>query len=81
VYESKSIFAVVADVAPKDAAIYSQGMEITPMIPANATQAELEQLYSLLLSTVVVLARLLGKPCPVVTRSDRRQERQKGVNC
>lgn len=45
------------------------------MIPANATKAELEQLYSLLLSTVVVLARLLGKPCPVQTREERRRQR------
>lgn len=45
------------------------------MIPANATKAELEQLYSLLLSTVVILARLLGKECPVQTRAARRQNR------
>jgi hypothetical protein len=46
------------------------------MIPAAATKEELEQLYSLLLSTIVVLARLLGKPCPVVTRAERRSDRQ-----
>ncbi len=45
------------------------------MIPANATKAELEQLYCMMLSTIVILARLLGKPCPVVTRAERRSER------
>ena len=40
------------------------------------TRAELEQLYRVLLSTIVVVARLLGKPCPIVTRADRRSERQ-----
>lgn len=33
---------------------------------------DLEALYSVLLSTVVQLARVLGKPCPVVTRQERR---------
>ena len=46
------------------------------MIQDAATRAALEPLYSLLLSTVVVLARLLGKPCPVVTRAERRSERR-----
>ena len=36
---------------------------------------ELEQLYSNLLSSVVRLARTLGKPCPVVTRAERRETR------
>lgn len=36
------------------------------------SREELEQLYCLLLSTIVILARLLGRPCPVVTREERR---------
>jgi hypothetical protein len=36
-------------------------------------RAEMELLYRQLLSMVVLLARLLGKPCPVVTRAERRQ--------
>lgn len=39
------------------------------------SKAELEQLYRLALSLVVVLAQLLDKPCPVVTRDERRQQR------
>ncbi len=35
-------------------------------------QAELEALYSLMLSLVVKLAKRLGKPCPIVTRQERR---------
>jgi hypothetical protein len=45
------------------------------MIQDAATRAALEPLYSLLLSAVVVMARLLGKPCPVMTRAERRAER------
>jgi len=41
----------------------------------SLTKAELELLYRSLLSTIVVVARLLGKPCPIVTRADRRSER------
>lgn len=40
-----------------------------------ATHAALEALYSILLSAVVQLARVLGKPCPVETREKRRQNR------
>lgn len=40
-----------------------------------ATRIALEQLYSLLLSVVVILARVLGKPCPVQTRAERRSDR------
>jgi len=40
-----------------------------------ATRAALEGLYAALLSAVVLLARALGKPCPVVTREERRQVR------
>ena len=40
-----------------------------------ATRIALEALYSILLSAVVQLARALGKPCPVVTREERRQNR------
>lgn len=39
------------------------------------TRIALEGLYSVLLSAVVQLARVLGKPCPVQTRADRRAER------
>lgn len=38
-----------------------------------ATKATLELLYRTLLSAVVVLARVLDKPCPVQTRTERRQ--------
>mgnify|MGYP001577497335 CR=1 FL=1 len=40
-----------------------------------ATRAALEGLYAALLSAGVLLARALGKPCPVVTREERRQAR------
>ncbi len=43
------------------------------MITDPAIRALLEQQYNQLLSTLVLLARLLGKPCPVTTRKDRRQ--------
>jgi hypothetical protein len=39
------------------------------------TRAALEALYAILLSAVVQLARALDKPCPVVTRADRRRDR------
>lgn len=41
-----------------------------------ATKATLELLYRTLLSAVVVLARVLDKPCPVQTRTERRQSRE-----
>lgn len=44
-----------------------------------ATRAALEALYCALLSAVVQLARVLGKPCPVVTRDERRQMRDRVV--
>lgn len=44
-----------------------------------ATKATLEILYRVLLSAVVQLAAVLGKPCPVETRQTRRQQRQKSV--
>lgn len=37
-----------------------------------ATQIVLEGVYRILLSAVVQLARALGKPCPIVTRAERR---------
>lgn len=40
-----------------------------------ATRAALEALYTVLLAAVVQLARALGKPCPVQTRAERRQNR------
>lgn len=45
------------------------------MIQDAATKATLELLYSVLLSAVVQLARVLEKPCPVQTRAERRQSR------
>ena len=44
-----------------------------------ATRTTLEVLYRILLSAVVELARVLGKPCPVVTRAERRQTREIGI--
>lgn len=41
----------------------------------TTTRMALEALYSVLLSAVVQLSRVLGKPCPVVTRAERRAER------
>ena len=43
------------------------------MIQDAATKATFELLYSVLLQAVVVLARILDKPCPVQTRAERRQ--------
>jgi hypothetical protein len=40
-----------------------------------ATRIALEGLYSILLSAVVQLARVLGKECPVQTRRERRDLR------
>lgn len=45
------------------------------MIQDAATRAALEPLYGLLISTVIVMARLLGKPCPVQTRAERLRHR------
>jgi hypothetical protein len=45
-----------------------------------STRVALEALYSILLSAVVQLARVLGKPCPVVTREERRQAREAVVH-
>lgn len=41
------------------------------------TRLALEGLYSLLLSTIVQLAKVLGKECPVQTRAERRQSRDR----
>lgn len=41
----------------------------------TTTRMALEALYSVLLSAVVQLSRVLGKPCPVVTRAERRADR------
>ena len=46
------------------------------MITDPAIRALLEQQYNQLLSTIVLLARLLGKPCPVITRKDSRLDMQ-----
>lgn len=40
------------------------------------TRIALEALYRVLLSAVVQLAAVLGKECPVVTRAERRQQRE-----
>lgn len=45
------------------------------MIQDAATRAALEPLYALMLSSIVVMARLLGKPCPIVTRAERLRSR------
>lgn len=42
----------------------------------TATRLALEALYSVLLSAVVQLAKVLGKPSPVLTRAERRQQRE-----
>lgn len=43
------------------------------MIPPDASRADLEALYRSMLSAIVLLARLLDKPCPIVTRKERRE--------
>ena len=48
-----------------------------PMSPPQLDRVEMEQLYTQMLAAVVVLARALGKPCPVVTRAERREERRR----
>lgn len=47
----------------------------------TTTRMALEALYSVLLSAVVQLSRVLGKPCPVVTRAERRAERTALRDC
>lgn len=47
----------------------------------TTTRMALEALYSVLLSAVVQLSRVLGKPCPVVTRAERRAERAALHDC
>ncbi len=42
----------------------------------TATRLALEALYSVLLSAVVQLAKVLGKECPIQTRKERRQMRE-----
>lgn len=41
------------------------------------TRIALEGLYSVLLSAIVQLAQVLGKECPVQTRAERRQQRDR----
>ena len=43
------------------------------MITDPAIRIVVKQLYDQLLSVVVLLARLLGEPCPVITRKERRR--------
>lgn len=43
----------------------------TPPLPAAERKA-LEELYRLQISSVRSLARLLGKPCPIKDRDERR---------
>lgn len=42
----------------------------------TSTRLALEALYSILLSAIVQLAKVLGKECPVVTRKERREARR-----
>lgn len=39
------------------------------------SRAELETLYRHALALVILLAQILGYPCPVVTREERRRDR------
>ena len=39
---------------------------------SDTQRAALRGLYRILLSAIVVLADLLGEPCPIVTRKERR---------
>lgn len=43
------------------------------------TRTALEGLYITLLSVVVQLAKVLGKPCPIQTRADRRSEHTSSI--
>lgn len=40
------------------------------------TRVALEALYSILLSAIVQLAKVLGKDCPIQTRKERREARR-----
>lgn len=44
-----------------------------PALPP-AERAQMEQAYAQMLSAVVQMARVLGKPCPIVTREERRAQ-------
>mgnify|MGYP001562924158 CR=1 FL=1 len=51
-------------------------MDTAPAPPIDPmTRMQMEQAYAQMLSAVVELARLLGKPCPVKGRDERRRER------
>lgn len=45
------------------------------MIQDPVVRAALEPVYAALLGALVVLARALGKPCPVETRAEQRARR------
>lgn len=47
-------------------------MQTPPL--SDAERAALEQTYAQLLSSITLLARLLGKPSPVVAREERRRQ-------
>lgn len=49
-------------------------MSPAPHVP-QPDRIEMERLYAQLLSAVVQLAQVLGKPCPIITRAERRQAR------
>lgn len=51
-------------------------MQHNPPQLDTTTRVALEALYAALCSALVLLARALGKPSPIVTRSERRQERE-----
>lgn len=42
--------------------------------PTEAERRQMEQAYSQMLSTVVLLARLLGKPSPIANQDERRRK-------
>lgn len=51
-------------------------MDVAPNALDPITRAAMEQAYCTMLSAIVDLARALGKPCPVKSRDERRQERE-----
>lgn len=48
---------------------------VPPPILDPIARAQLEQTYRQQLSAVVLLARLLGLPCPIKTHAERARER------
>ena len=52
-------------------------MDAAPNALDPATYAAMKHTYIQMLSAVVEMARLLGEPCPIKTRDERRQERER----